>query len=108
MEEAFQVCDAVLIMHKGVKVMEGSPRELVWTRIERFVLELREHGSALPELPVDGSVRMEAARGGARYYANQNGALQALAARMGADQYHIRETNLEDLFLHATGSSLDG
>jgi lipooligosaccharide transport system ATP-binding protein len=108
MEEAFQICDAVLIMHKGVKVMEGSPRELVRTRIERFVLELREQGGAIADLPVDGSVRVDASRGATRYYANQNGALQALATRMGADQYYIRETNLEDLFLQATGSSLDG
>jgi lipooligosaccharide transport system ATP-binding protein len=107
MEEAFQICDSVLIMHKGVKVMEGSPRELVRTRIERFVLELREHGASLAALPGDGSVRVDAARGAARYYANQNGVLQGLAAQMGADQYYIRETNLEDLFLQATGSSLD-
>jgi lipooligosaccharide transport system ATP-binding protein len=108
MEEAFQICDSVLIMHKGRKVMEGAPRELVRTKIERFVLELRG-GEAGPraELPPDGAVRVDAARGGTRYYSNQNSALQELAGRLGADQYHIRETNLEDLFLQATGSSLD-
>jgi lipooligosaccharide transport system ATP-binding protein len=109
MEEAFQICDSVLIMHKGTKVMEGSPRELVRNRIERYVLELREeHAGSGPELPQTGTVRVDATRGRARYYSNQNDVLQALAARMGADEYHIRETNLEDLFLQATGSSLDG
>ena len=46
MEEAFQICDSVLIMHKGVKVMEGQPGSLVEKHIERFVLETRDQEAA--------------------------------------------------------------
>jgi lipooligosaccharide transport system ATP-binding protein len=108
MEEASEICDAVLIMHKGVKVMEGAPRLLVQTGIERFVLEIRGR-DALPraaELLQDQPVRREESTDSVRFYSAQNDALQALAARLGPGECHIRETNLEDLFLQATGSTL--
>jgi len=106
MEEAFQICDSVLIMHKGVKVMEGPPRDLVRTRIERYVLELHERQPA-PQAQLPAGVRLDNARGRARYYSDGSGTLQSLVAGLGAGEYHVRETNLEDLFLQATGSSLD-
>ena len=39
MEEAFQICDTVLIMDKGKKVLEDSPRSLLRENIEAYVLE---------------------------------------------------------------------
>ncbi len=40
MEEAFQICDTVLIMDKGKKVLEESPRRLLRENIEAYVLEV--------------------------------------------------------------------
>jgi lipooligosaccharide transport system ATP-binding protein len=108
MEEASQICDSVLIMHNGAKVMEGAPGHLVQTRIERYVLEARHRDAfpraaeILPGLPV----RMDAAVDSLRFYSQQDEALRELAARLGPGEYQFRETNLEDLFLQATGSAL--
>jgi lipooligosaccharide transport system ATP-binding protein len=108
MEEAAQICDSVLIMHKGAKVMEGAPEHLVRTRIERYVLEAR-HRDALPraeEILPGLPVRMDATMDSLRFFSQQDGALRELAARLGPGEYRFRETNLEDLFLQATGSAL--
>ena len=40
MEEAFEICDSILIMHKGRKLMEGNPHVLLEEYIEKFVLEV--------------------------------------------------------------------
>ncbi len=40
MEEAFQLCDSIVIMHKGSEVMQGEPQELLEQNIEKYVLEL--------------------------------------------------------------------
>ena len=109
MEEASQICDSVLIMHKGAKVMEGPPRQLVETRLERYVLELRGR-EALPKVAApgrSGTVRAEDSTDRVRFFSRESEALRALAGGLDPAEYHIRETNLEDLFLQATGSSLD-
>ncbi len=69
MEEAFQICDRVLIMHKGDKLMEGSPHTLVEGNIERFVLEVRgrEAPARLPgPHPGRRAARGDGCRGAAR------------------------------------------
>ncbi len=108
MEEASQICDSVLIMHRGAKVMEGAPGHLVQTRIERYVMEAR-HRDSFPraaELLSGLPVRLDAAMDSLRFYSQEDGALRELAARLGPGEYQFRETNLEDLFLQATGSAL--
>jgi len=109
MEEAFQICDSILIMHKGVKVMEGPPRRLLAERIERHVLELRGPGTRerAEGLIHDPSVRVEHGAEAVRFFSNDSGALRSLVDQLGPGEYYVRETNLEDLFLRATGSSLD-
>ncbi|MCG6551693.1 MAG: ABC transporter ATP-binding protein, partial [Candidatus Magnetominusculus sp. LBB02] len=39
MDEAFQLCDNLIIMHKGQKVIEGQPRRLLEQSIERYCLD---------------------------------------------------------------------
>jgi lipooligosaccharide transport system ATP-binding protein len=109
MEEAFQICDSVLIMHKGAKVMEGPPRDLVEEHIERFVLELRgkDSLSRAGAFLTEGAFRVDDATDSVRVFSNAANLLQTLAGRLGTGEYRIRETNLEDLFLKTTGSTLD-
>jgi hypothetical protein len=81
----------------------------VQTRIERYVMEAR-HRDAFPRAAESLSglpIRMDAAMDSLRFYSQQDGALRDLAARLGPGEYQFRETNLEDLFLQATGSALD-
>jgi len=112
MEEAFQICDRIIIMDKGQKIMEGPPRNLLSDRMEKFVLEMhgvdkdRVIGSSA--FKADG-IRHEFYKDTLFIYSNDPEKL----SRFGETQalrnsdYHIRPANLEDLFLQVTGRSLN-
>jgi len=108
MEEAFQLCDRLLIMHKGEKIMEGPPREMLKQTIEEHVLEImdRDAGVEIDRHAGDG-VRIDQGTDMSRYYTDDIDLLKSLADRFLKDSdYIIRHTNLEDVFLKATGRHL--
>ena len=110
MEEAFQLCDRLLIMHKGKKIMEGKPAELLEQNIEEYVLEILDTEIIRSECrDIDrGNIRIEEAPGVMHYYSDDIDALKDFAAGcLESGNYMIRQTNLEDVFLHATGRQLD-
>jgi lipooligosaccharide transport system ATP-binding protein len=110
MEEAFQLCDRLIIMHKGEKIMEGRPKNLVKENMEPYVLEVCDAESAAPIVPEKLSNRIRADRGPdvMRYYSSEIDMLKDLAAtHPKAGNYLIRQTNLEDVFLKATGRQLN-
>lgn len=108
MEEAFQLCDRLLIMHKGQKVIEGPPRGLLAEHVEGYVLELMDELTAdqSAKLTLPAGVRQEMSGRTARFYANQIDALKDLADQLAGRQYFLRQTTLEDVFLKTTGRSL--
>ena len=110
MEEAFQLCDRLLIMHKGQNIMEGTPHELVDKNIEKHVLEVRdsEPGREIRAGSIPRGVRADHALDTVRYYGDDMDVLKELAgAGLKAGGYLIRQTNLEDVFLKATGRQLN-
>jgi lipooligosaccharide transport system ATP-binding protein len=110
MEEAFQLCDQLLIMHKGKKIMEGKPAELLEQNIEEYVLEILDTEIIKPECRdiAQRNIRIEDAPGVMHYYSDDVDALKDFAAGcLESGNYMIRQTNLEDVFLHATGRQLD-
>jgi lipooligosaccharide transport system ATP-binding protein len=109
MEEAFQICDTVLIMHKGEKIMDGAPRDLLERSLEPFVLEARGGSGAvrLADHSHGPGLRVEATADVVRVFSRDPAALRAIAADLHDAQINVRATNLEDLFLQATGSALD-
>ncbi len=114
MDEAFQIADELLIMDKGLKVLEGHPGRLVEDHMERHVLELyrpdleaevdRLHASGTAS---ENGVRKEASAERVLYYSNDALPLQALAKGLRPGDYFLRQANLEDLFLKATGRHLN-
>ncbi len=108
MEEAFAICDKVLIMHKGRKVMQDSPQALIEENVERFVLEAA--GVASPHEQPDNDllqqVRVDHSRETTRFYCNDIERLKRLAVGLEGAHY-LRQTNLEDVFLKATGRGLN-
>jgi len=109
MEEAFALCDTILIMHRGQKVLLGSPGKLLDEGIERFVLELTEsrtQNTAPIELMATG-VRIDSTGPTLRLYADQIEALKTIADRLTGEPYSLRPSNLEDVFLRATGGTLN-
>jgi len=109
MEEAFQICDTVLIMDQGRKVMEDNPVRLLEENIERYVLEVPdgqgEHGASR-DCPAEG-VRLDYAQGMRRFYSDEIDRLKELADTLQGEPYYLRQANLEDVFLKATGRGLN-
>jgi len=111
MEEAFQICDTVLIMDKGRKVLEDNPRELLRENIEAYVLEVPiTNGTAMPaiqETGLPGGVRLDRGEGTLRFYAEDIDRLKGVVDKLSGNQYYIRQSTLEDVFLKATGRALN-
>jgi len=107
MEEAFQVADRIIIMNQGVKLIEGDPKALLESHMERHVLEVKN-----PELfgqidrLVSGGIRKDLSAGVMLLYSDDAKALKLLAEPLSPGDYFHRETNLEDLFLKLTGRDL--
>ena len=109
MEEAFQLCDKILIMDKGRKAMEGPPQELLDGHIEHYVLEIVSTNAAknIAGAPVPDGVRVDLAHERPVYYSNEAHLLRRISKGLGHGEYHLRESNLEDLFLKLTGRELN-
>ncbi|MBN1803868.1 MAG: ABC transporter ATP-binding protein [Sedimentisphaerales bacterium] len=110
MEEAFQLCDNLLIMHKGQKIMEGEPKKLLNENIERYVLEVFDTDDNLQvkELKLRKNIRVDHTPGVTRYHCDNIDDLRKLASSwIKSGNYVIRRTNLEDVFLRATGRQLN-
>jgi lipooligosaccharide transport system ATP-binding protein len=110
MEEAFQLCNYLLIMYKGRKIMEGKPAELLDKNIEKYVLEILNVELISKECrnKAQDNIRIEDSPGVMRYYSNDISVLKNFADNcMESSNYLIRQTNLEDVFLRATGRQLN-
>jgi lipooligosaccharide transport system ATP-binding protein len=107
MEEAFQIADRIIIMNQGEQLIEGNPKALIESHIERYVLEVRnpERFVQIDQFVTDG-VRKDSSAGVVLFYSNDAKALKLLAQRLSPGDYFHRETNLEDLFLKLTGRDL--
>ena len=108
MDEAFQICDRIIIMNKGEKIIEGNPHELVKSNIEPFVLEVHSRdvfGTIKNKLPED--VRTDNSSDIVRIYSGDHEQLRILSASLNPGECYLRQSNLEDLFLKTTGSMLN-
>lgn len=109
MDEAFQLCDTVLIMDNGKKIMEGVPQNLLDDNIEKYVLETqgKDVSALLDSIEDSDIVRKDDTRERAVFYSNDPDVLKRLADNLKSGEYFIRQSNLEDLFLKITGRVLN-
>jgi len=109
MEEAFQICDTVLIMDKGRKILEDSPRRLLQENIETYVLEVPivNGPPTVREAELPSGVRLDRAEAILRFYARDVDRLKEVADGLADHPYYLRQTTLEDVFLKATGRALN-
>jgi lipooligosaccharide transport system ATP-binding protein len=109
MEEAFQICERILIMDKGRKIMEGHPQTLLEQNIEKYVLEIfnRDAAKDLDKLIRECSLRKDESFEVTYLHSNDLECLNRIANNLKAGEYFLRQSNLEDLFLKATGRSLN-
>lgn len=108
MEEAFQICDRIIIMDKGEKHLEGNPHELIREHIEPFVLEVNtpEIFSRISQ-SLPSEVRIDQGGTVVRIFGKDQEILHNVSSRLNPGEYFLRQSNLEDLFLKITGSTLN-
>ncbi len=108
MDEAFQICDRIIIMNRAEKVLEGNPHTLVDANIEPFVLEINSKEcfqKIKTHIPV--KTRVDKSTDVVRIYSREQFALERISKALNPGEYYLRQSNLEDLFLKTTGSSLN-
>jgi lipooligosaccharide transport system ATP-binding protein len=105
MEEAFQLCDRLLIVDHGLKVLEGRPIDLVKGHIESYVLEIIQR-EASAALTYQGPARRETIQDRVLFFSNSAAELEAIASALNPGDFYLRQSNLEDVFLKTTGRSL--
>jgi lipooligosaccharide transport system ATP-binding protein len=109
MDEAFEICDQIIIMDQGGKVMEGKPRDLIAQNIEKYALQVLnkrrlECLNGFLKVPI---VRKDESEEMALFYSNDMKYLEEMAECLETGEFYIRQSNLEDLFLKATGRGLN-
>jgi len=109
MEEAFALCDTILIMDKGKGVMQGSPAELLEQNVEKYVLEIigSQSFGAVSDNDIPQTVRVDRSEETLRLYSDDAQHLKRLASQLQGAHYYLRQANLEDVFLKATGRALN-
>ncbi len=105
MDEAYQLCDNLIIMDKGKALLEGSPAKLVKEHMEDYVLELTNVPQDYSETTRD-NVRTERTEHRTLLYGHDFGWLESYGRSGEVGDYALRQTNLEDLFLKITGRHL--
>lgn len=110
MEEAFNLCDRIIIMDKGRKMIEGNPANLLAGNLERYVMEVYGAGKerdACKNYFEQNEIRCEFQNDTLVAFSNDEDKLSVFGKTFKDFEYHIRHSNLEDLFLKITGRSLN-
>ena len=105
MEEAFQLCDRLMIMHQGESILEGRPSDLVRDNIEEYVLEIYNPQCGEPADSAD--YRMEKTNSRIMLYSSSLSVLEKMTEKFCTGEFYLRQSNLEDLFLKVTGRNLN-
>ena len=105
MDEAYQICDELIIMHQGEKILGGRPRELIREHMEAYVLEIQDP-RVIPQIDHNG-LRHERTATRLLLYAQTMEPLQDITRQIDSADFFLRPSNLEDLFLKVTGRRLN-
>ena len=90
-------------------MMEGAPQKLLEEHVEQYVIEtLKFDQSQYASLAFDQErIRKDDSHQLPVYYSNDLNALKALENHLIPGNYHLRQSNLEDLFLKTTGRNIN-
>jgi ABC-2 type transport system ATP-binding protein len=106
MDEAYALCDDLLIMDHGKVIARGSPQRLLTEHFNDVVVELPADAIGARELPFPVQRRMDLVE---IMTADVNATVAALlAAGISLASMKVRPRTLEDLFLELTGKELRG
>lgn len=107
MEEAFHLCDKIIIMHNGEKITEGNPKKLLKEHIEDYVLEIM--ATDYPEVSDEcmKNIRVDKLNERVLMYADNMECLKTVMEQLADHAHYLRQANLEDLFLKITGRGIN-
>lgn len=105
MEEAYELSDNIMIMHKGRRILHGTPDHLLSKEIEPHVLIISDVSGNKENKPLAG-VRFERIGDRGFFYAAESDLLKKQAEKLQTQSYSMRNTNLGDVFMRATGGTL--
>jgi ABC-2 type transport system ATP-binding protein len=105
MEQAEQICDAVLLINKGKKVLDGKIADIKASGGKGILLDYEGDGAVLRELP--GVARLNDAGKHAELIladgADAQEILKSLAGRLTIRRFDTREVSLHEIFVRAVG-----
>ena len=108
MDEAERLCNRLLVLDHGKKMVEGTPRQLINDNLEPDVVEVYGVGAlALLDSPIKAMAARVEVSGETVFFYTQDSKrlLEALASYPQLRTLH-RPANLEDLFLKLTGRQI--
>jgi len=108
MDEAYELCDEILIMDHGKIIAEGTPDDLLAKHFRDVVVELPR--ADMPEnLDIDGQTVLRSETRNEILTPDVNRTLEILMANnISLTNMRIRQRTLEDLFIELTGRELRG
>jgi lipooligosaccharide transport system ATP-binding protein len=112
MDEAERLCDRLAIMNEGRVICEDGPRSLIEARLAREAVELDatpdEEKALLGGFPAP-SIRLRAGNRVMIYIDDAASVIEWIHAHDGGERRPlvVRPSNLEDVFLSVTGTSLE-
>ncbi len=112
MDEAERLCDRVAIMAAGAVLVEGEPRELISRLLARDTVEIEASEQEAARLLGGYQGRTNRMQAGNRAVVHLDDAAALISHVRSRDlvadrRLVVRPTNLEDVFLHLTGMTLE-
>lgn len=112
MDEAYELCDKIIIMDHGEIIAQGTPRDLLAKHFNDVVIKLQKSEALEPVLlslekaPVSASISRYDSWVEVQTSDVNQVVIQLLAADISLNSMQIRERTLDDLFLELTGKEL--
>ncbi len=109
MEEAYELCDEIVILDHGHIIAQGSPQELLKRHFDQSVLSLPV--TDIPSIPeLEGKLPLHQRNGKIEIFSDDvDSAIRRLMENgISLNRLQIRSPTLEDLFLELTGHELRG
>jgi ABC-2 type transport system ATP-binding protein len=109
MEQAEQICDSILMIHKGNKVLDGTLAEVKSTGDKGILLDYDGDGSLLRDLP--GVLRVNDSGKQAELFlqrdADPQAILAALVGKVNVRRFDLRDPSLHEIFIRTVGGTSD-
>ncbi|HVS13569.1 MAG TPA: ATP-binding cassette domain-containing protein [Thermoanaerobaculia bacterium] len=109
MPQAEQLCDSVLIIHRGQKVLDGDLSEVKAAGDHGILLDYDGDGALLKRIP--GVARINDSGKQAEIFLDQGvdpqRVLEAVVGRLRVRRFDLREPSLHEIFVRAVGGEVD-